>query len=82
MIIRDLGCDLAVQGLEIKGRIIVHHMNPVSKIEIIEHSESIIDPEFLICTTINTHNAIHYGDESILEEWVPRKPNDTCLWRR
>lgn len=80
VIIRDLGCDLAIEGLEIKGRLIVHHMNPVTKEEILMHSESLIDPEFLVCTTINTHNAIHYGDDSILEPYIERRPGDTSLW--
>lgn len=80
VIIRDMGCDLAVEGLEIKGRLIVHHMNPVTKEEILEHSESLIDPEFLVCTTISTHNAIHYGDDSILEPYIERRPGDTSLW--
>lgn len=80
VIIRDMGCDLAVEGLEIKGRLIVHHMNPVTKQEILEHSESLIDPEFLVCTTISTHNAIHYGDDSILEPFIERRPGDTSLW--
>lgn len=80
VIIRDMGCDLAVEGLEIKGRLIVHHMNPVTKEEILEHSESLIDPEFLVCTTISTHNAIHYGDDSILEPFIERRPGDTSLW--
>lgn len=80
VIIRDMGCDLAVEGLEIKGRLIVHHMNPVTKQEILEHSESLIDPEFLVCTTISTHNAIHYGDDSILEPYIERRPGDTSLW--
>lgn len=80
VIIRDNGCDLAVEGLEIRDRIIVHHMNPVTKNEILAHSESILDPEFLICTSISTHNAIHYGDDSILEPFIERRPGDTSLW--
>ena len=82
VIIRDNACDLAVDGLEIQGRLIVHHMNPISKLDIVEKSEIILDPEFLICTTINTHNAIHYGDDSILEPWIERRPNDTCPWKQ
>lgn len=80
VIIRDMGCDLGIEGLEIKGRIIVHHMNPVTKEDIIGHSELILDPEFLICTTINTHNAIHYGDDSILQPMIERRANDTSPW--
>lgn len=81
-IIRDCGCDLGIPGLEIKGRLIVHHMNPITKIEVLEHSESLIDPEFLICTTIDTHNAIHYGNDAVLNQWEERTPGDTCLWHR
>lgn len=80
VIIRDNGCDLGIEDLEIKGRIIVHHMNPVTKEEIVMHSDTLIDPEYLICATINTHNAIHYGDDSILRPMVERKPGDTCPW--
>ena len=81
-IIRDCGCDLGIPGLEIKGRLIVHHMNPITKIDVLEHSESLIDPEFLICTTIDTHNAIHYGNDTVLNQWEERTPGDTCLWHR
>lgn len=81
-IIRDCGCDLGVAGLEIKGRLIVHHMNPITKMDVLEHSESLIDPEFLICTTIDTHNAIHYGNDAVLNKWEERTPGDTCLWHR
>lgn len=80
IIVRDGGCDLAVPGLEIRGRLIVHHMNPLTEEDIIRHSDEIFDPEFLICTCIDTHNAIHYGDESILNRWEARKPGDTKLW--
>lgn len=81
VIVRDEGCDLGIPGREIFDRIIIHHMNPV-KIEDIEHGNAdILDPEFLICVTHRTHNAIHYGDESLLVTLPPdRKPNDTLLW--
>lgn len=81
VIIRDEGCDLGIPGLEIKGRLIVHHMNPVEKLDIIRHSDLLINSDYLICTSISTHNAIHYGDLSILEPYVERRPNDTCPWR-
>lgn len=81
-IIRDNGCDLGVEGYEIFGKIIVHHMNVVTLDDILEDRDWIFDPEFLICTTHNTHNAIHYGDENLLVlDPVVRKPNDTCPWR-
>ena len=82
VIIRDNGCDLGVEGYEIFGKIIVHHMNVVTLEDILEDRDWIFDPEFLICTTHNTHNAIHYGDENLLVlDPVVRKPNDTCPWR-
>lgn len=81
VIIRDEGCDLGIPGMEISGRLIVHHLNPVTKTDILQHSNILVDPNFLICTSISTHNAIHYGDLSILEPFVERHPNDTCPWR-
>lgn len=82
VIIRDNGCDLAMEGHEIPGRIIIHHMNPITIEEIQQESEDLFDPEFLICTIHNTHNAIHYGDEKLLVvEPIVRTPNDTCPWR-
>lgn len=82
IIIRDNGCDLAIPDREIFGKIIVHHMNPIV-VEDIEDFDYILDPEYLITTFIQTHNAIHYGDESILapSSIVERSKNDTCLWR-
>lgn len=84
VIIRDCGCDLGVEGYEISGRIIVHHMNPITVDDIYKRSELVLDPEFLICTTLNTHNGIHYGDETLLDQMKPliRTPNDMCPWRK
>ena len=83
IIIRDNGCDLGIEGREINGRIIIHHMNPLTLEDITRESEYLLDPEFLICTVHNTHNAIHYGDESLLiREPIVRTMNDTCPWRR
>lgn len=83
VIIRDNGCDLAMDGYEIHGeRIIVHHMNPVTMEQIMCEDESIFDPEFLISTKHMTHNAIHYGDARLLmAEPIVRTRNDTCPWR-
>ena len=82
VIIRDNGCDLGVEGHEIFGKIIVHHMNPITMDDIINERDWIFDPEFLICTIHNTHNAIHYGDESLLiDAPIERRPNDTCPWK-
>lgn len=81
VILRDNGRDLAFPGHEINGSPLVHHMNPVDRDDIIHGEDWIIDPEFLITTTHNTHNAIHYGDRSLLKtHFVERKPGDTNLW--
>lgn len=81
VILRDMGCDLGIRGHEVAFGLLVHHMNPLS-VRDIEAGESwIIDPEFLICTSKRTHNAIHYGDASLLPRpYVPRTPGDTSLW--
>lgn len=83
VIIRDEGRDMGVKGYEILGHVVIHHMNPISVEDIEKDSEFIYDPEFLICVSPLTHNAIHYGDESLLPKGpVERRPNDTCPWRR
>jgi hypothetical protein len=83
IIVRDNACDLGVEGYEIHGQsIIIHHMNPITAEEIEHRDSTIFDPEFLITTVLTTHNAIHYGDESLLpKKPVMRTPNDTCPWR-
>lgn len=82
VIVRDNGCDLATEGHEIYGRIIIHHMNPITTKDIEHESEYLLDPEFLITTIHNTHNAIHYGDEGLLiTAPIVRTRNDTCPWR-
>lgn len=82
VIVRDNGCDLGILDREIQGRILVHHMNPISKEDILKRSKFLLDPEFLICTIKNTHDAIHYGDESLLiTAPIIRTKNDTCPWR-
>lgn len=85
IIVRDNGCDLGVEGFEIpKGvKIFIHHMNPISLEDIQNRTEFVMDPEFLITTIFRTHNAIHYGDKSLLLlEPIQRTRNDTCPWRR
>ena len=83
VIIRDNGCDLGILDREIYSRIIVHHMNPITKEDILSKSKYLLDPEYLICTTKHTHDAIHYSDDSILiKELINRTKNDTCPWRR
>lgn len=81
VIARDLGCDLGVSDYEIYSNLFIHHMNPLTPQEIINGSEEIIDPEFLITTSLKTHNAIHYGDERhIPKPYVERRHGDTKLW--
>lgn len=83
VIIRDNGCDLGIKGYDIHGKIIVHHMNPFSIDDVLHRKEELLDPEFLISTVLNTHNAIHYGDESLLPSApIVRTKNDTCPWRK
>lgn len=84
VIVRDNGCDLACPDREILGsRILVHHMNPISAEDILDRSDILLNPEYLITTIKNTHDAIHYGDESLLVTApIERTKNDTCPWRR
>lgn len=82
IIIRDNGCDLGVEGYEIQGIIIVHHMNPIGVDDLKDFSDDIFNPEYLICVSLTTHNAIHYGDKSLIpQEPVERRPGDTCPWK-
>ena len=82
VIVRDNGCDLGMPGHEIHGRILIHHMNPITKEDILRRSEFLLDPEYLISTIKLTHDAIHYGDENLLmDEPIVRTKNDTCPWR-
>ena len=83
IIIRDNGCDLGIEGREIRGPITVHHINPITIEDILNGNPIVYDDENLICVTQNTHNAIHYSDDSILiKDPIVRKPNDTCPWKR
>ena len=83
MILRDNGMDLACDGYEIYGKILLHHINPITIKDVLRRDPKIFDPENVICTTLNTHNAIHYGDESLLmTEPIIRTKNDTCPWKR
>ena len=82
IIIRDNGCDLALEGYIIYGKIIIHHINPISLDDIMKERSIVFDPENLVCVSFNTHNAIHYGDASLLPTGpIERTPNDTCPWR-
>lgn len=83
IIIRDCGNDLACFGYEISGLIIVHHIDPITIDDVINRNPKVFDPENVVTTRLSTHNAIHYGDESILIKLpVERKPNDTIPWRK
>ena len=83
VITRDTGCDLGVSDREIRGnKILVHHMNPITKEDIINRSDILLNPEYLITTVKNTHDAIHYGDSELLYQGpIERTKNDTCPWR-
>lgn len=80
IIVRDLGCDLGLDGYEIYGKIIIHHMNPIRVEDILDNTDYLTNPNYLITNCLNTHNAIHYGNESpnIITD---RSMNDTCPWK-
>ena len=83
VILRDKGCNLGVEGYDLYGKIIVHHMNPITVDDIVNHSKYVFDPEFLISTNDTTHNSIHYGtDEKPNVTPIERKLNDTCPWKK
>ena len=82
VIVRDNGCDLGIEGHEIFGKILIHHMNPISTRAILDRSDLLLNPEYLICTIKNTHDAIHFGDENLLiVAPIERRKNDTCPWK-
>jgi hypothetical protein len=81
VIVRDNGCDLGIEGFEIHNQLLVHHMNPMGVHDLTNDRDVLFDPNFLITTSHRTHNAIHYGDESLLpRQYTPRKRFDTKLW--
>ena len=84
IIVRDMGCDLGIEDREIGRTILIHHMNPITLADIHQRNlDVLLNPENVICTSLNTHNAIHYGDESLLVlAPIERSRNDTCPWRR
>lgn len=82
VILRDNGCDLAHPDRPIQGRIVIHHLNPITMEDIVNRAYAVFDLENLVSVSIDTHNAIHYGDSSLIfDEIVERSPNDTILWR-
>lgn len=81
VIARDLGCDLGIEGFEINRRVLIHHMNPIVPDDIVHKNDDILNPDYLITTCHNTHNAIHYGDKDLLPKpFVDRSRGDTKLW--
>lgn len=82
VIARDNGCDMAVEGRVIYGNIYIHHINPIDMNDIVLIQRSISDPEYLVCVSFETHNAIHYGTDALLsKDPIIRRPGDTCPWR-
>lgn len=83
VIVRDNGCDLGIEDRTIYGKILIHHMNPITARDIQFATDALLNPEYLISVTHNTHNAIHYGDEGLLVTGpIIRTKNDTCPWKR
>lgn len=82
IIFRDNGNDLASDGFPVAGKLIIHHMNPIDVNDIVELTDYLINPEFLITTSLQTHNAIHYGNTPINKSPITRTKNDTCPWRQ
>lgn len=83
VIVRDNGCDLGIEDRIIYGKILIHHMNPINDKDILNLTDILLNPEYLICVSHITHNAIHYSDENLLaNEPVVRFMNDTCPWKR
>lgn len=82
VILRDNGCDLGLEGYDIYGKILIHHLNPITKDDVLNRSTWLLDPENLVCVTHDTHNAIHYGNkDTLLTSSAERTPNDTCPWK-
>lgn len=83
VILRDNGCDLGIPNYEIKGKIYIHHMNPLTAEDLLNMTDSVFDLNNLICVSYETHNAIHYGSDEYIRsrQYVERTPNDTCPWK-
>lgn len=82
IIIRDGGCDLACDGYDVYGKVLIHHLNPITVEDVLARSRKVFDPDNLVCVSHNTHNAIHYGDVDLLATGpIIRTKNDTCPWR-
>ena len=82
IIIRDDGCDLACDGYDVYGKVLIHHLNPITVEDVLTRSRKVFDPDNLVCVSHNTHNAIHYGNVDLLVTGpIIRTKNDTCPWR-
>ena len=81
VILRDKGCDLGIEGYEINDKILVHHINPITRDDILNKNPEIFNPDNLVCTCKRTHDAIHYGNEDSIKGPVERHQNDTCPWK-
>ena len=82
IIIRDAGCDLACDGYDVYGKVLIHHLNPITVEDVLARSRKVFDPDNLVCVSHSTHNAIHYGDVDLLVTGpIIRTKNDTCPWR-
>lgn len=82
VIVRDSGCEFGLEDYPINGKIIIHHMNPLTLEDIVDRTEILMDPEYLICVSKITHDAIHYGDWDLIpKDPIERRPNDTCPWK-
>lgn len=79
---RDCGCDLAIPGLDISGRVYVHHILPLTIADVSRRSSKIFDPENVICMSYDTHNRVHYHKKSDRIQYTERTPNDTCPWKQ
>lgn len=83
IILRDDGNDMGADGYPIKGKILIHHINPISLDDIVNKKSLVLDPDNLVCVSLLTHNAIHYGNDELMKDkiLIERKPYDTCPWR-
>lgn len=84
IIVRDDGNELALDGYQMTRGIIIHHLNPITKEDILENSKCLMDPDNVVCVSLALHNAIHYGDSKILDQFktIERTPFDTCPWKK
>lgn len=82
IIVRDNACDLAMEDYDIYSRVIIHHMNPIRLQDILDLNEYVMNPEYVVCVSHKTHNAIHYGEESLEKDYIPRSANDMCPWKK